>query len=399
LIPFEILFWVSVLLVLHVYVGYPLGIYVRSKWHRAGTAPKETASGELPCVTVLIPAHNEERWITRKIENTLALDYPCHRLQILVASDGCTDKTVEIAGRYAERGVKVNHRAERSGKTATLNRVVPTARGDIVLLTDCNALLAPETLRLLVPHFQDSHVGCVTGERLCLPTESSASEGEGLYWRYEAWIKDSESKLGSCLGSNGQVMAVRKALFPHIPVIGDDFYVPMKILISRGAQVRFEPRAKAFIPAAANLGLELERKIRSHVSLFRDLPYLQEGLNPFSSRIWWRFLSHHVLRLFVPFALLMALLSSAILWRAATLYRVITIAQCAFYIAAATGYAGARRGLRLRIVYLPFYFAFANLGLALAWVRWALGKHQYAWQRTERMMPTAEPASPPGTYL
>jgi glycosyltransferase involved in cell wall biosynthesis len=396
LIPFEILFWVSVLPVLHVYVGYPLGIYVRSRLHRAGAAPKETASGELPCVTVLIPAHNEEHWIARKIENTLALDYPCDRLQILVASDGCTDKTVEIAGRYAERGVEVNHRAERSGKTATLNRVVPTARGDIVLLTDCNALLPPETVQLLVRHFQDPSVGCVTGEKVCMQTESSASEGEGLYWRYEAWIKNSESKLGSCLGSNGQVMAVRKALFPHIPVIGDDFYVPMKILISTEAQVRFEPRAKAMIPAAANLALELERKVRSHVSLLRDLPYLKQGLNPLRSRIWWCFLSHHVLRLFVPFALLMTLLSSAFLWRAAPLYRVITIGQGVFYATAATGYVLTRWGLRLRLVYLPFYFVFANLGVLLAWARWARRKHQYAWVRTERMMPTAEPGNRAG---
>ena len=396
MILFQILFWVSALLVLHVYMGYPFGIYVRSKLHRAGSSPKETTGGGLPTVTVLIPAHNEERWMARKIENTLALDYPSDRLQILVASDGCTDKTVDIAGRYRGRGVEVNHLAKRSGKTATLNRVVPDARGDIILLTDCNALLPPETVQLLVPHFQDPCVGCVTGERVCVPTGSSASEGEGLYWRYEAWIKNSESNVGSCLGSNGQVLAVRKALFPQIPVIGDDFYVPMKILISTGAQVQFEPRAKALIPAAASLGLELERKVRSHVSLFRDLPYLKEGLYPWRSRIWWGFLSHHVLRLFVPYALLMALLSSAFLWRAAALYRAITIGQCAFYIAAATGYACGRWGLRLRIVYIPFYFVFANLGVLLAWVRWARGKHQYAWQRTERMMPAAEPANHPG---
>jgi cellulose synthase/poly-beta-1,6-N-acetylglucosamine synthase-like glycosyltransferase len=270
----EILFWVSVLLVIHVYVGYPVGIYVRSKLHRAVAAPKEATNGELSYVTVLIPAHNEERWIARKIENALALEYPSNRLQVLVASDGCTDNTVDIASRYRDRGVEVDHRAERSGKTATLNRVVPTARGEIILLTDCNALLPVDTLQLLTPHFEDPGVGCVTGERVCLHTGSSASEGEGLYWRYEAWIKNSESQLGSCLGSNGQVLAIRKGLFPHIPVIGDDFYIPMKILISTGAQVQFEPRAKASIPAAANLGLELERKVRSHVSLLRDLPYL-----------------------------------------------------------------------------------------------------------------------------
>jgi len=392
----KLLFWTSAVLVVYVYFAYPVLVDLLSRL-RKGARDSCPALPQLPSVTVIIPANNEERWIARKIENTLALDYPSDRLQILVASDGCTDKTVEIAGRYAERGVEVNHQAERSGKTATLNRVVPEARGDIILLTDCNALLQPETVQLLVPHFQDPSVGCVTGERVCVPTGSSASEGEGLYWHYEAWIKDSESKLGSCLGSNGQVLAVRKALFPQIPVIGDDFYVPMKTLISNGAQVRFEPRAKALIPAAANLGLELERKIRSHVSLFRDLPYLKEGLNPWSSRIWWRFLSHHVLRLFVPFALLMALLSTPFLWRAAGFYRVITVGQCAFYVAAATGCLCACLGLRPRIVYIPFYFVFANLGVVLAWVRWARGKHQYAWQRTERMVPTAEPANHPGT--
>jgi len=394
----KLLFWISAALVIYVYFGYPVLADLLSRLQRSAREPGQ-GHPELPEVTVIIPTHNEERWIANKIENTLALDYPSARLQVLVASDGCTDKTVEIAGRYAERGVEVNHRPERSGKTATLNRVVPTARGDIILLTDSNALLPPGAVRLLVRHFQDPKVGCVTGERVCLATGSSASEGEALYWRYEAWIKNSESKLGSCLGSSGQVMAVRKALFPHIPVIGDDFYVPMKILISSGAQVRFEPRAKAVIPSAANLGLELERKIRSHVSLFRDLPYLKEGLNPSTSPIWWRFLSHHVLRLFVPFALLIALLSSAFLWRAAALYRAATIGQCAFYVAAVTGYACARRGLRLRFVYLPFYFVFANLGVLLAWIRWARRKHEYAWQRTERMMPTAEPTDLPGTYL
>ncbi|HXW14926.1 MAG TPA: glycosyltransferase [Terriglobia bacterium] len=394
MILLDILFWVSVLLVLHVYVGYPVGIYLRSKLHPKAVPPKEVAGGELPYVTVLIPAHNEERWIACKIENTLALEYPSDRLQVLVASDGSTDNTMDIAARYVGRGVEVNHRAERCGKTATLNRVVPKVRGEIVLISDCNALLPVNTLQLLVLHFQDPSVGCVTGEKVCLPTDSSASEGEGLYWRYEAWIKNSESALGSCLGSNGQVMAIRKKLFTPIPVVGDDFYIPMQILISAGAQVRFEPRAKASIPAAANLGLELRRKERSHASLLLDLPYLKGGLNPLTSRIWWRFLSHHVLRLFVPFALLIALASSTLLWRFMPLYGLIAVCQASFYGAAITGYLFARRGWRPRIVYLPFYFVFANLGVFLAWIRWARGKHQYAWQRTDRIMPTAGPATP-----
>ena len=390
MILLEIVFWGSVLLVLHVYVGYPLGIYLLSKYHRASTRPRATSNGEMPKVTVVIPAHNEERWIALKIENTLALRYPSDRLQILVASDGCTDNTVDIARRYAERGVEVAHRAERTGKSPTLNRVVPTARGEIILITDSNSLLHADTLQVLMPHFQDPAVGYVTGEKVCLPTGSSASEGEALYWRYEAWIKSSESKLGSCLGSTSLVMAVRKALFPQIPLTNDDFYVPMKILISTGAQVRFEPRAKASIPAAASLESELERKVRTHASLLRTLPYLRAGLNPWRSRIWWGFWSHHVLRLFVPFALLTALVSSAYISKSAPIFRLTTIGQGVFYGAAIIGYLFLRLGWRWRVVYLPLYFTFANVGVFLAWIRWARGKPQYIWQRTERILPAAE---------
>ena len=170
------------LLVLHVYVGYPVGIYVRSKLHRAVAATQEAANGELPYVTVIIPAHNEERWIARKIENALALEYPSNRLQVLVASDGCTDSTLDIASQSRDLGVEVNHRLERSGKMATLNRVVPEARGNIILVTDCAALLPTGTLQLLVRHFQDPGVGCVTGDKVCVRTEGKfRSEGEGLY--------------------------------------------------------------------------------------------------------------------------------------------------------------------------------------------------------------------------
>jgi cellulose synthase/poly-beta-1,6-N-acetylglucosamine synthase-like glycosyltransferase len=392
----KLLFWASAGLVIYVYFGYPVLADLLSRL-RKGLRDSCPALAELPWVTVIIPAHNEERWIARKIENTLALDYPPGRLQILVASDGCTDETVGIARRYAERGVEVNHLAERSGKTATLNRVIPKVHGDIILVTDCEALLGSDTLQILVPHFQDPNVGSVTGQKICLPTKSSASEGEGLYWRYEAWIKRSESRFYSCLGGNGQILAVRRCLVTQMPETSDDFYIPMRILISAGKRVVFEPRAKARIPAAATLARELERKIRTHRSSLRNSYYLRDGLKPWKSDIWWQFWSHHVLRLFVPYALLAALVSSAFLWRAAALYRVTTIGQCVFYVAAVAGGMFTRWGLRPWIFYIPFYFVFANLGVLLAWVRWARGKHSYGWQRTERMLPAVEPASHPGT--
>lgn len=392
----EICFWLSVFLIVHVYVGYPLGIYFRAKCRtRRNTNHNEhgaSATARVPFLTVLIPAYNEEHWIARKIENALELDYPRDHLQIIVACDGCTDTTVAIARQYSERGVGIYDFQPRSGKTATLNRAIPIARGEIILLTDANALLAPDVPSLLVEQFRDPAVGCVTGQRVCLPTAGAASKGEGLYWRYEAWIKSSESILGSCLGSHGQAMAFRKSLFREIPVIGDDFFIPMSMLITGAAQVRFESRAMALIPAAANLHLECERKVRSHVSLLCDLPYLRAGLNPFTSPIWWRFLSHHVLRLLVPFAMATAFVLGLSLWNANLVYRTLVVVQCVFYAAATIGACSQKVGVRPTLFYAPFYFVFANLAVVLAWVRWARRKHQFAWQRTERIPPGAPAA-------
>ncbi|MBI3670329.1 MAG: glycosyltransferase family 2 protein [Acidobacteria bacterium] len=380
-------FWASLGLIVYVYLGYPVLIYLLSRRKALATPPVQPNLAELPTVTVLIPAHNEERWIEHKIKNTLGLDYPRGLLQLLVASDGSTDQTVAIAGRFVSQGVEVNHCPERRGKTATLNRMVATARGEIILLTDANALLPPETLKILIPHFADPAVGCVTGERVCLPTCSSSSQGESLYWRYEAWIKHSESNVHSSLGSNGQILAVRKALFPYIPVIGDDFYIPMKILTSTCARVVFEPCAKAWIPAAATLRLELERKIRSHVSLLRDLPHLKGALDPRRSAIWWQFISHHVLRLVVPFAMLGSLALAAFLWNAGTLYRMALLGQAVFYAAALGGGLLTIGSKHVKALYVPFYFVMAHVAVLLAWCRWLRKRHQYAWERTDRILP------------
>jgi biofilm PGA synthesis N-glycosyltransferase PgaC len=389
----QIVLWSAIAVVLHTYIGYPVGIYMRSRREKEAEEETGTASKVgLPFVTVLIPAHNEERWIARKIENAIALEYPRERRHILVACDGCTDRTVAIAESYAQDGVEVQQYPQRRGKTALLNRVIPTVATEIVMVTDATAQLSPETLRLLANHFKDPQVGCVTGPRVCVSTESAASEGEGLYWRYEAWIKRSESRLGTCLGANGQLMAVRKALFPHLPDINDDFYVGMKILVFDRAKVLFEPEAKAFIPAAATMRQELERKIRTNVCFLRDMHYLRQGLNPLRSPIWWRLLSHHVMRRLVPFAMIAALAGALLLWHeGGLLYRLVAAAQVAFYSGAIIGFLLERWHARLKMFYFPFYFCFANLAVLLAWTRWARGTQQYAWQRAERVLPTVQP--------
>jgi len=385
-----VLFWGSIAFVAYVYVGYPLLIdWMARIWPRHVHNDAHTQATELPLVSVIIPAHNEEKWIEHKIENTLALDCPRNRMQLLVASDGSTDKTVEIAEKFASRGVEVIHFPERAGKVATLNRAVPETRGDIVVFTDAHALLDPDALRWLIPYFNDPQVGCASGNRICAITSSTSTKGESLYWRYEAWIRHSESKFHSGLGAYGQIFAVRRHLFPYVQSISDDFPIPMKILVSTGATTVFEPRAKARIPAALTLRQEWERKIRSHVAFLFDLSHSKKGLNPRTSRIWWEFWSHHVFRMFIPFAMLAALAVSPWLWGAGVGYQAVVSAQILFYLSAIVGFLLALRGVRWRPLYVCYYFVFANLAVVQAWVRWQRGGNYQTWQRTDRIVPSA----------
>src|SRR6266481_4611390 len=368
--------WISVALIIYVYIGYPLMIaWMARIWPLPTTHPEIQSDSDLPMVTVIIPAHNEEQWIERKIENTLALDYPHGRMHILVASDGSADKTVEIAKQFASRGVDVIHYPERAGKVATMNRTVPSAEGEIIFFTDANALLEADALRLLIQHFSDPQVGCAGGNRVCLATNTLSTEGESLYWRYEAWIRHSESCFHSALGAYGQLFAVRRQLFPFMSVVSDDFPIPMKILVSTGARTVFEPQAMARIPAARTLRQEWERKIRSHVAFLCDISNLKKGLVPWRSSIWWQFWSHHVFRVIVPFAMLVALAVSPWLWKAGMVYQLALYGQVLFYSLAVAGFLFLQHSIRLRLPYICLYFVFANLAVVLAWARWLRGGH------------------------
>ena len=386
----KFLFWAAAALILYTYAGYPavLALLTRRNWQDAAPESDSVAARELPSATLIVPACNEERWIARKIENSLALDYPRERLEIIVASDGSDDRTVEIAQGYeAAGGLSVIAFASRVGKQEMLNRLVPRARGEIIAMTDANALLASDALRRLVEPFADARVGCTIGRRVCIVQERSvASFAESLYWRYESWIKSAESRVHSCLAATGQLYAVRRSLFPHVERVGEDFYIPMKVLASTDRRVAYVPEAVAAIPAAASLAIEFERKTRAHVAFLISLPLLKQLLLPWRTPVWWQFISHHVLRMLVPLAMLVAIICSATLAPSAGAYfALLIVAQLVFYSLAFGGWMFAERGRRPKIFYFPFYFVFVQLALAQAWLRWPRRKYDYFWQRTERL--------------
>ena len=378
------IFWLSVAVVVYTYVGYPIFIAILARIR--GRRSRETTAAFLPFVTLIIPAHNEERWIRHKIENTLELDYPRDLLQIVIASDGSSDRTVDIAREFESRNVAVAVFEERHGKQEMLNLLVPKSVGDIVVMTDTNVLLRPDSVRLLVRSFADREVGCVTGRRLCIEQKGvPQGTGENLYWRYESWIKQNESCLHSCLGAHGQLFAVRRSVFPPVKKVGEDFYIPMKLVASTGLRVIYEPEAIAYTPAAANLAIEFERKTRAHVSFLLTLSLLPVLMFPFKTPVWWQYVSHHVLRMIVPPALIAMFVSLATLARSGRFYFALFVAQVIFYALAAIGFALARRDIRIKLFYVPFYFTFANAAVALALLRWPRRKYDYAWKRTERI--------------
>lgn len=387
MLELKILFWAAAALVFYTYAGYPLVLSLAVHRKQKGVPEADKPGAALPSVTLLIPACNEERWIARKIENALALDYPRNRLEIVVASDGSTDQTVKIARRYEPQGITIVAFPVRLGKQEMLNRLVPGARGEIVVMTDANALLAPDALEQLVHPFSDPRVGCSIGRRVCIVQERSIpSVAESFYWRYESWIKQAESQWHSCLAATGQLYAVRRSAFPHVKRVGEDFYIPMRVLASRGERIAYVPSAVVAIPAAASLSIEFERKTRAHVAFLISLPLLKDLLVPGRSPVWWQFISHHVLRMLVPPAMLAALLGSVALAPASPFYFFTTLAQILFYGLAFTGWVFTEIGWRPKIVYFPFYFVFVQLALAQAWLRWPRRKYDYAWRRTERLM-------------
>jgi cellulose synthase/poly-beta-1,6-N-acetylglucosamine synthase-like glycosyltransferase len=381
----KLLFWISAALVIYVYFGYPVLVDLLSRLRKVGRESFPVPP-ELPHVTVIIPAHNEEHWIARKVENTLDLDYPKGEMEVVVASDGSGDATAAIAGEFADRGVRVVAFPSRLGKQEMLNQLVPKATGEIIVATDANALLQPDALRKLLRRFSNPEVAGATGRRVCIIQKQSApSVGEGLYWRYESWIKESESRLHSCLGAHGQLYAIRKSVFPHVEKVGEDFFIPTKVIASTGQRVVYEPEAVAAIPAAANLRIAFERKTRAHVSFLLTLPMIRELLVPWRSPVWWQLISHHLLRMVAVPALLLALACSAMLAPANRLYLTVFLAEAVFILLAAGGAVLATYGRQPKLLYVPFYFIFTNAALGLAWLRWTARKYDFAWQRTERL--------------
>jgi cellulose synthase/poly-beta-1,6-N-acetylglucosamine synthase-like glycosyltransferase len=369
-------FFVSAGVIVYSYAIYPL-LLALVPVRRRGQLPEPA---EWPFVSVLISVYNEEKHITQRIGNLLALDYPPEKLEILIGSDGSTDRTDELVRRFSDPRVRLHEFDQRSGKPSMLNRLIPQTRGELLAFSDANALFAPDALRKLARHFRDPRIGGVCG-RLVFHGDKSETDEE-RYWELETYLKTRESALDSCLGANGAIYAIRKSCWPGIPdnTFVDDFVIGMRVR-EQGLRVVYDRDAMATEELPQSVSHEMTRRIRIGAGDFQALFLCWRSLLPwrgFHSLAFW---SHKVLRWLAPFFMVATLISNiALLPR--PLFMVLLALQLAFYALAIVG--ALRKGRKSILFSAPHYFVTINLALLLGFFRFITGTQQAAWKRTAR---------------
>ena len=343
----EVLFWLSIGLIAYVYVGYPALLGAWALVSRRGVDDASDAGDDsarpVPAVSIIIAARNEARRLPARIENLLASDYPRDRMQIIVASDGSTDATVDALAPYASTVELIM--LPPGGKARALNAAVARARHPILVFADARQRFAPDTIRRLVRHFARLSVGAVSGELVIDCGGSTIAEGVGAYWQYEKWLRRREAVVGSTLGVTGAVYAMRRILWEPLPpdTILDDVLGPMRIVL-RQFRVIFDATALAFDEAASDAATETRRKVRTLAGNFQLIALEPRLLVPFVNPVWLQFMSHKIGRLFVPYALVALFGASAWLALSSPLYAAAFVAQLAFYGLAIYGAVLDRKG-------------------------------------------------------
>ena len=377
-----LVFAIALVTVVYAYLAYP-ALVALAAWLRP--APPVHKAAVTPELTVIIVARNEESCLEDKLLNCLALDYPPDRLEILVASDGSTDRTEAIVEGFRDRGVRLLSLRPARGKAAALNEAVPRARGEILLLTDARQHLAADAARQLVACLADPTVGAVSGElHLRPPSAPSPSGGVAVYWSFEKRLRRAESRLDSTVGVTGAIYALRKELFRPLDerTVLDDVAVPMEVVMA-GRRVVFEPGAAAWDTIPADPAREYRRKVRTLAGNYQLVRLRPALLDPRRNRLFWQLVSHKLARLAVPWCLLALLASSAVLATSGALGRTALGLQLAFYLAAllaGTARPLPPRGWIFRVLSLPYTFVLLNVAAAAALLEVLRGRSTAAWK-------------------
>ena len=388
-----ILFWFCVAVVFYIFFGYGIIVWIAVKIKEmrhpdtsADPAAKEPDEKDLPEVTLLIAAYNEEDVIASKMQNCLSLRYPEDKLHLMWITDGSTDHSPELLRSY-RRNV-VLHNDERRGKSAALDRAMEHVHTPLVVMTDANTFLNEDCIMHIVRKFDDPHVGCVAGEKKVMDTGENAAATEGLYWKYESFLKDLDDRLNSAMGAAGELIALRRELYRPIPpdCLGDDMFLSMGVL-RQGYKIAYCKEAYAMETPSANIEEERKRKVRLGALAWQNVATLYDLMNPFKYGVTaFQFVSHRVMRwVLAPSCIILAGVSNfaMVLMGAPVFYIVCLVLQLLFYLAAFMGKILDRKG-KAGILRVPYFFLFSNFSTFAGIPYLIKHKGNAAWEKAKR---------------
>ena len=385
-----ILFWISIFLIVYTFVGYGFLLFVLVKIKRLFVQPFAfRKEAPLPSVTLLIAAYNEEDIILEKVNNTLDLNYPKDKIQVIFITDGSTDQTAEKIRGFDE--VMLLHQDTRGGKMAAIKRAIPFIEGEITIFTDANTFLNGDAILELVKHYQNSKVGAVAGEKRILVEETAdaSSAGEGFYWKYESLLKKWDYILYSNVGAAGELFSIRTALYEPVEsdTIIDDHMIAMRIA-EKGYIIAYEPNAYAMETASADVKEELKRKIRIAAGGIQSILRLKKAANPFHYPLFtFQYISHRVLRWTItPFLLILVFILNGViaLQTNAVFYQLLFILQVLFYLLSIVGLYFESKNIRVKALFIPYYFCVMNYAVLAGIIRYYKKNQSAAWEKSKR---------------
>lgn len=392
----KIIFWIFLFIIFYTYIGYGILLYllVRVKrFVKKSTSPIVEKDYE-PEVTLFVAAYNEKDYVDEKVANSFSLDYPKEKVKQVWITDGSDDGTPDLLRKYTEQGVEVYHEDARGGKIGAMNRGMEFVKTPIVIFSDGNTTLGKESIRRIVNLFANPKVGCVSGEKRIYQKDKDAAAGtEGIYWKYESTLKKWDAELYSVVGAAGELFAIRTELFQHVEkdTLLDDMIISLRIAM-KGYTIQYDPEAYAIETASANVKEELKRKVRISAGGFQSIVRLLPILNIFKyGWLSFQFFSHRVLRWTIaPFGLALILLLNAIITfnegfiNFNNLFTFFFWGQILFYCAALLGWFLENKQIKVKVLFVPYYFFIMNLSVFMGLNRYLKGNQSVKWERAKR---------------
>ena len=390
----QIIFWLLLFIVFYAYVGYGIILYsiIIIKRLTGLSKKKKIDYNYEPDVTLFIAAYNEKDFVAEKVKNSRELDYPSEKLHMVWVTDGSDDGTPDLLKEF--EGVEVHHLPQRSGKIGAMNRGMQLVKTPIVVFCDANTMLGKESIRRIVNLFSDPKVGCVSGEKRIFgkDKESAAGAGEGLYWKYESALKKWDAELYSVVGAAGELFAIRTELFQVVEkdTLLDDFIISLRVA-QKGYTIQYDPEAYAIENASANVKEELKRKIRISAGGIQSVIRLGSLLNIFKYGILsFQYISHRVLRwTLAPLSLLFLIPVGTLLAVNEGImdfgfYCILFWLQVLFYVSALLGWYLENKSIKIKVLFVPYYFFIMNLSVFLGLKRYLKGSQSVNWERAKR---------------